>query len=40
MLLVRALASGIFAATALLPGARNASAQILGKVPKPLPKGR
>jgi hypothetical protein len=39
-LLVSALANGVFVATALLPGIRNASAQVLGKVPKPLPKGQ
>jgi hypothetical protein len=39
-LLVRALASGILAAGGLLPGARQAAAQVLGRVPKPLPRGR
>lgn len=39
-LLVRALAGGIFAAGGLLPGARQAAAQVLGRVPKPLPGGR
>lgn len=39
-LLVRALAAGVFAAGNLLPGARHAAAQVLGRVPKPLPKGQ
>lgn len=39
-LLVWALANGVFAATSLLPGARDAAAQVLGRVPKPLPKGQ
>lgn len=38
-LLVWALASGVFAGTAMLAGKR-ASAQVLGKVPKPLPPGQ
>jgi len=39
-LLVWALANGIFVASGLLPGARNAAAQVLGRVPKPLPAGQ
>lgn len=39
-LLVWALANGVFAASGLLPGAREAVAQVLGRVPKPLPQGQ
>lgn len=39
-LLVWALANGVFAASSLLPGIRDAAAQVLGKVPQPLPQGQ
>jgi hypothetical protein len=39
-LLVWALANGLFAATGLLSPVRDAAAQVLGRVPKPLPKGQ
>ncbi len=38
--LIRALASGLIAAGALLPGGRNAAAQILGRRPKQMPAGQ
>jgi hypothetical protein len=38
--LVRALAAGLFAAGGLWSGNRFASAQVLGRVPKPLAKGQ
>ncbi len=38
--LVRALAAGLFAAGGLSSGNRFASAQVLGRVPKPLAKGQ